>query len=279
MGLRLLTPPAADPLTLAALKAHVRQDQSGDDSDLTQYLREATETIQAECGRQLVDAQWRLTRAKFPGPGKPLQLPHAPIASVASIRYRDGDGDWQTWATSGWSLDRDSEPGEIVPAYGSYWPAARGFQSDVELTYWAGVAAPVTALDADADTLTISGSPLDDDDEIVLWTPGTLPTGLSRGTRYFAVEVAADGASSTFGVATEAGGDPVGLSGTLTAGSLWLVRDVRVFEAARAAIKLLAAHRYEAREATTTDTLHEIPIGVQRLIDQLQWGAEFVRGD
>lgn len=278
MGLRLVTPSAADPITLAELRAHCRQDLTDDDADLTQYLREATDEVQSQCGRQIVDARYRLMLAQFPA-AAPIKLPRAPAAAVESIRYRDLDGEWQTWATGRWAADCTTEPGEIRPAYSLAWPASRGFAGDVEITYWAGCASPVTAMSAGDDTITVTGAPVVDDDELVLWSPGDLPTGLSRGQTYYSLGVVTSGDRSVMQLAESAGGAAVALSGSLTAGGLWLVRAPREFQAARAAIKLMAANKYEAREATSSEQLREIPLGVSRLIEQLQWGAEYVRAD
>jgi hypothetical protein len=73
---------------------------------------------------------------------------------------------------------------------------------------------PTQAFTADATTnlLTCNGHGVKQDDQIIVASSGTLPTGLAASTRYFAVQVGAN----AFSLATTAGGAAIDITGAGT---------------------------------------------------------------
>jgi uncharacterized phiE125 gp8 family phage protein len=60
------------------------------------------------------------------------------LQSVVAITYVDGNGDTQTLDSSIYTVDGDSEPGRVYPAYGECWPAPRCIPKAVKVQYVAG---------------------------------------------------------------------------------------------------------------------------------------------
>jgi uncharacterized phiE125 gp8 family phage protein len=125
MGIKLITAPAVQPLTLQEVKDHLRVDFSDTDSIVTLYLNAATSYVDGEfgyLGRALVTQTWELTIDTFPL--HEIKVPLPPLQSVSSIKYDDADGNEQTLtAATDYFVDTSSEPGWIVPATGG-WPTS-----------------------------------------------------------------------------------------------------------------------------------------------------------
>ena len=139
MALTIVTAPAVEPLTAAECKSHSRIDTSADDTLLGTYIKAAR--IYAEetlLGRQLITATWDWILDKFPSGLEPLYPPRPPLQSVTSITYTDEDGDEQTWSSAEYTVDTDSEPGRIVPAYDEVYPTTRNVINAVTVRFKAG---------------------------------------------------------------------------------------------------------------------------------------------
>ena len=119
MGLMLITPPAAEPLTLAELKSWLKVDIGDDDDLITAIGKGARGVVEDHTNRALITQTWKLTLPRL-GP-QPVRLPIWPVQSVSSVTYTDWQGTSQTWTGPGWALSA-AEPPEIVPAYNQLWP-------------------------------------------------------------------------------------------------------------------------------------------------------------
>ncbi len=276
MGLRQLIAPSVYPLTLTEARNHLRVDHSDDDGEILRYLRTATAEVERLSARQIVDAKWRYTLREWPDckwPSK-VHLPRAPLVAVDAITYLDSSGTRQTLSPSSYAASCDDEPGSVEPGYAVYWPSAREIAESIRIDYWAGMALPITQIDDDE--FTSFGRPLADDDEIVLWSGGDMPTNLTAGKPYYVINATADGAETTFQLSASEGGSAVTSIGAL-GDSLWITHNWQLFATARQAVALLLGHRQEAREDTASEQSYQIPRGVDHLIEQLQYGAEFYR--
>lgn len=88
-------PPTAEPVSLAAAKAQclVVGDDSLDELSLTAFIGAAREHVEAYTGTK-IGAQTVVMRcARW---SDLVALPTAPVTSIASIKYLDGNGDEQT---------------------------------------------------------------------------------------------------------------------------------------------------------------------------------------
>lgn len=156
MGLKLVTAPAEEPVSLAEAKAHVRQDLDADDALLTALIVAARETVESRLKRALVTQTWDLLLDAFPArPGSwppasvghryawepAIRLPMPPLVSVTSVSYVDLAGDTQALA-SGTDYQvvsgERNRPGLVAPAPGTSWPTAREQPAAVTVRFVAG---------------------------------------------------------------------------------------------------------------------------------------------
>lgn len=143
MGLTQTSAPAAEPVSTAEAKTHLRVDISDDDSYIDLLVATARQSVEVFLGRQLITATWQWKLDGFPratrhNPLRAFLLPWPPLQSVTSIAYVDPNGDSQTLAASLYTVDSASHPARIVPAYGEVWPATREHIDVVTLTWVAG---------------------------------------------------------------------------------------------------------------------------------------------
>lgn len=136
MSLTVTTPPTVDPISVDDVKCNLGIEGHDDDSQIASRIdavRDAAEgvlwsalltqtlTLKIDCG--------------FPSC---IVLPRAPLQSVTSITYIDQNGDTQTLATDQYTVDTDSKPGRIVPAYNVTWPSTRYVIQAVTVEFVAG---------------------------------------------------------------------------------------------------------------------------------------------
>jgi uncharacterized phiE125 gp8 family phage protein len=140
VGLVLLQGPAAPVVTVAEAQLQTRSENPQETGLLTSLAAAATAQAEAYCRRRFVTQRWRATLEAFPAGA--LVLPHPPLASVESVTYVDRDGVVQTLAGTEYIVRTAETPGEIVPAYGTLWPAARDVVDAVAVEFTCGYGDP-----------------------------------------------------------------------------------------------------------------------------------------
>ncbi len=120
MALKVITPPASEPLDLATAKVHLRVDTTDDDALITSLITAARQYCEQYQNRAYVTQTLELTLDEFPD--MPFDLPMPPLQSVTSIKYIDKDGLETTWDPANYIVDVDSQPGRIALAYGKTLP-------------------------------------------------------------------------------------------------------------------------------------------------------------
>lgn len=148
MGLRLITPPAVEPVSLEEVKAHLRIADDDSDTLLPIYIAAARQWIDGNdgwLGRALVSQTWELTLDEFPT--SEIRLPLPPVQSVTSVKYDDGDGIEQAIDSADYYLDTTGGVGWVVPLANVSWPATLAGVNTVRVRFVAGYA---TAADVPA---------------------------------------------------------------------------------------------------------------------------------
>jgi uncharacterized phiE125 gp8 family phage protein len=136
----VVTPPAAEPITLAEAKLQCRVTGSAEDALLEPLITAAREAFEAEANVALVTRTLRLTVDGFGV--KPIRLPFPPAASISSVKYIDAAGVQQTLDAAEYVLDGSRQPAVLRTAYGRSWPTVRLQHAAVEVEYVAGFGGP-----------------------------------------------------------------------------------------------------------------------------------------
>jgi len=152
MPLQLVTPPAAEPVSLAEARLHLRVDFPDEDALITSLVAAARQAAETITGRQLVTARWTLVLDSFPGPslmgvpaglpfslpGHAILLPKCPVQAVIAIEYLDMGGAVQTMPPAEYTVDAACEPARVTPVFGRIWPIALPQIGAVTVTFDAG---------------------------------------------------------------------------------------------------------------------------------------------
>lgn len=170
MLLRLVTPPAAEPVTLAEAKEHLRVEDSRDDAYITTLVIACRQYLEQVCWRGLLTQTWEAVFTGFVGEDrfqlpeftglpsitaesgwiswgdwqrfKPyLELPMGQLAAstpIVSFNYTDSSGNVVALAASNYDVDSVSAPGRIRLAYGKSWPTTLGRWDAVKVQYKVG---------------------------------------------------------------------------------------------------------------------------------------------
>ena len=152
--LKLITAPAAEPVTLAEAKLHARVDTSADDSLITALIVAARQECEHIIGRALVTQTWEQVLPAF---AVSMDLDMAPVASITSIKYLDSAGAEQTLANTVYDLIEEALPPRVVLKDGQSWPDVYAADDAVRIRFIAGLAeaAAASAVTAGATTTVV----------------------------------------------------------------------------------------------------------------------------
>lgn len=182
MALKLITAPAAEPISVSEAKAHMRVDTTADDTYIGTIITAARQNVEAHLRRALITQTWELVLDGFPG-GE-VRLPKPPLVSVTSVKYTDVDGVESTFSSASYLVDTDAEPGRVVLKSGETWPAVTLREaSAVRIRYVvgygaAGSAVPVAIRQA---VLLVCGSLYENREDVLVAqgvSVGVLPFGV-----------------------------------------------------------------------------------------------------
>lgn len=86
-----LTPPTAEPLTLAEVKAHLRLDEAQEDALLAALITTASEHLERETGLCLMRQTWRLYLDDWPSDGI-IKIARSPVQVIQAVTVFDAQG-------------------------------------------------------------------------------------------------------------------------------------------------------------------------------------------
>lgn len=138
MSLRLVTPPATEPIDLTEAKLQCRVDGTDEDDLLTLYISAARQFVENYTGRALISQTWELVLDDF---SDTMMLPKGPAQSITSITYYDTDEVLQTLATDQYVLDSASDPAWVVKPTDVTFPTVAEGVNNVIIRFVAGYSA------------------------------------------------------------------------------------------------------------------------------------------
>lgn len=139
---RISQPPQQEPVSLPEARSHLRVTGDDEDALIQSLIVAAREWCERFQQRAYVTQTRRLTIDRWPRI-RTIHLPCPPLQSVERIAYTDADGEQHEMDAAGYMVDTDAEPGRIVLARGSGWPAGElRPASGVAIVYVAGYGAP-----------------------------------------------------------------------------------------------------------------------------------------
>lgn len=109
----LTTPPLAEALTLADVKAHLRLDGAEEDALLQSLIRVAREHLERTTGLCLMTQGWRLALDSVPEDGVIL-IAKGPVQSIESMVLYDADGEAAPQPLTGSVLDGAARPARLL---------------------------------------------------------------------------------------------------------------------------------------------------------------------
>lgn len=144
---KLKTAPTVEPVTLEEAKLHLKIDSdTTDDTLITALISAARQSAENYTGRAFVNQTWECTMEAFPDDD--IVLRPAPLSSITSIIYKDGDGTNQTLSTSVYEANPYSIPGAACLKYSQSWPTAREIQNSITVTFVAGYGSAASSVPA-----------------------------------------------------------------------------------------------------------------------------------
>lgn len=129
------------PVTLDEFKAHIRRSGTAEDSWMTACLTAATNAVEKYLEASLVTRTYQLILQSFPPSGAGFRLPYAPVASITSIAYIDGNGVTQTLDAAKYRLVKSDQRAEVWETRDNFWPYAPIDPAAVTVVYVAGFGA------------------------------------------------------------------------------------------------------------------------------------------
>lgn len=133
-----ITDAAAEPVTLAIAKGHLKEDlvDATNDAYITTLITVARQACEERLQRTLLTTTWLRSESGFHRACIPLAFPR--IQSIDWVKYVAEDGTLTTLDPAAYELEATHEPGLLLPAYGLAWPAARARPGAVKVQYKAG---------------------------------------------------------------------------------------------------------------------------------------------
>jgi uncharacterized phiE125 gp8 family phage protein len=154
-GLRTVTEPAVEPITVIEAREHLRLDDDVDKSQVMSYIVAVREWAENYTGRHLISRSMQMYLDGASQKDTPLwegmrtgvdvidyqnfiEFDACPVQSVTSIKYYNDDDTENTWATSNYYVDTISQPAKIVLRTGGTFPTDLRPANGLEINFISG---------------------------------------------------------------------------------------------------------------------------------------------
>jgi len=153
--LKIITPPAIEPVTVSDVKLYCHIDYDTEDTIIEGWIKAGRETAENYQRRAYIRQTWELSEDGFPI--TPILIPRPPLAGIQSIKYYDYENTETTMDLTDFIIDTSSIPGRVMLGYNIYWPSVTLRSMDsFKLRFIAGydgtgIVGTTTTLSPDAD--------------------------------------------------------------------------------------------------------------------------------
>ena len=121
MALKLITPPATEPVTMEEAKAHLGVNHTESDNQITDLITSAREYCEGYQNRAYITQTWDLWLDDWPDKDH-IYIPRPPLQSVTHVKYYGTDNTEYTMGAADYFVDDKNEPGRVALAYNKSWP-------------------------------------------------------------------------------------------------------------------------------------------------------------
>lgn len=119
MTFRVITPPAAEPITLEEAKMHLRVADPDEDALIGTFISAARGMLEQRTNRKMM-----LQTIEFsPEYWGPISIPAAPFVALSSVSYTDADGLPAVLNPLALYVNPYAEPATVALTWGAMWPA------------------------------------------------------------------------------------------------------------------------------------------------------------
>mgnify|MGYP000870870021 CR=1 FL=1 len=147
MTIRVVTPPAVEPVSIDECKLDARVDGDAEDMLFASWIAAARDEVEKTSRRALINRTLELSLDGWPNAGR-IELPYPPLVSVTQVTYYDSAGAQQTWDSSNYIVIADQEPGLVALAANISWPTDLHDWPRVRIRYVAGYGASAVSVPA-----------------------------------------------------------------------------------------------------------------------------------
>jgi uncharacterized phiE125 gp8 family phage protein len=137
MALVMTAAPAAEPISLAEAKAHLRIDADDEDALLASLITAARSFIERTLSLALVSESWSLYLDGWPRSGT-IVLPLHPVQAVTAVRVYAPDDTPTVVDSQSYDVDALSEPGRLVLSAGAAQLTPARLLNAFEVAFTAG---------------------------------------------------------------------------------------------------------------------------------------------
>lgn len=105
--------PAAEPVTLAEAKSHLRVTHESEDALVSGLIAAARQEVERQTGLALIEQDWRLVLDAWPAEDV-IELRRHPVSQILSVTIYDGDGAASLLPSPNYQLDAASRPARLL---------------------------------------------------------------------------------------------------------------------------------------------------------------------
>ncbi len=126
--------PDVEPVTLAAVKEHLRVSHASEDALLEGLIRAARDEVERSTGLALIEQSWRLALDDWPA-GDTLALLRHPVREILSVTIYGADGEAALLTADAYLLDANARPARL---HFSAKPEIHKVMNGIEIDFVAG---------------------------------------------------------------------------------------------------------------------------------------------